>query len=133
MSEVDKVVESGRKRIIALRLTVDEYSGLEKNWKGSTVAKLSEYVRRVLFGKRITVYARSKSLDDLIAELVILKRELHAIGVNFNQAVHRLNITDHSPQMRGWLERFEHDRDRYFALFEELRLKINSISEQWLQ
>ena len=133
MSEKDSGKDTGRKRIIGLRLTGDEYGELEKNWQRSTVKRLSEFVRRVLFGKRITVYSRNQSLDELMAELVLLKRELHAIGVNFNQAVHRLNMTDHSPQMQVWLERFGRDRDRYFVLFEEVKLKINLVSEQWLQ
>ncbi|MGF7073885.1 plasmid mobilization protein [Mucilaginibacter sp. 3215] len=133
MADKDTTADLGRKRIIGLRLTVDEFGELEKNWKQSTVGKLSEYVRRILFGKRITVYSRSQSVDELVAELVVLKRELNAVGVNFNQAVHRLNMLDHSPQMQAWLERFGRDRDRYFELFEEVKLKINSISEQWLQ
>ncbi|QEC65628.1 plasmid mobilization relaxosome protein MobC [Mucilaginibacter ginsenosidivorans] len=123
----------GRTRIIGLRLTSDEYGELEKSWKNSTVKKLSEFVRGALFGRKITVYSRNKSLDELVAELVLLRRELHAIGVNFNQAVHRLNRSDHSPQMQVWVERFGRDRDAYFALFEEVKLKINSVSEQWLQ
>jgi len=133
MAEKDTASAKGRKRIIGLRLNGDEFGELERNWKKSTVSKLSEYVRRVIFGKRITVYSRSQSVDELVAELVVLKRELHAIGVNFNQAVHRLNMLDHAPQMQGWLERFGRDRDRYFLLFEEVKLKINSVSEQWLQ
>jgi len=123
----------GRKRIIGLRLNKEEFDKLEEAWKQSTLNKLSEYVRRVLFGKRITVYSRSKSLDELVAELVVLKRELHAIGVNFNQAVHRLNMLDHSPQMQAWVERFGRDRDRFFVAVDEVRDKVNSISEQWLQ
>ena len=133
MEANEAVKDSGRKRIIGLRLTADEYGELEKSWKNSTVRKLSEFVRRVLFGKRITVYSRSKSLDELVEELVVLRRELHAIGVNFNQAVHRLNLTDHMAQRQIWAERFERDRDRFFALFEEVKLKINSVSGQWLQ
>jgi len=133
MEAKERVKDKGRKRIIGLRLTGDEYGELEKSWKNSTVKKLSEFVRRVLFGKKITVYSRNKSLDELVAELVLLKRELHAVGVNFNQAVHRLNMTDHSPQMQAWVERFMRDRDAYFLLFEEVKLKINSVSEQWLQ
>jgi hypothetical protein len=123
----------GRKRIIGLRLNKDEFDKLEEGWKQSTLKKLSEYVRRVLFGKRITVYSRSRSLDELVAELVVLKKELNAIGVNFNQAVHRLNMLDHSPQMQAWVERFGRDRDRFFVTVDEVRDKINSISEQWLQ
>jgi hypothetical protein len=133
MEQVMEGKDTGRKRIIGLRLTGDEYRELEKSWKKSTVKKLSEFVRRILFGKRITVWSRNQSLDELIAELVVLKRELHAIGVNFNQAVHRLNMLDHSPQMEAWVARFGRDRDSYFRLFEEVKLKINSVSEQWLQ
>jgi len=132
--EAEKMVnDTGRRRIIGLRLTGLEYAELEKSWKNSTVKKLSEFVRRVIFGRKITVYSRNKSLDELVAELVVLKRELHAIGVNFNQAVRRLNMTDHSPQMQAWVERFGRDRDAYLALFEEVKSKINSVSEQWLQ
>ncbi|PTQ99190.1 hypothetical protein C8P68_1025 [Mucilaginibacter yixingensis] len=130
MSEDKK---TGRYRIIGLRLNAAEFEKLETGWKNSTISKLSEYVRRVLFGKRITVYSRNKSLDELVAELVVLRRELNAIGVNFNQAVHRLHMLDHAPQMQVWVERFGRDRDRYFELFGEVVLKVNSISEQWLQ
>ena len=125
--------ETGRKRIIGLRLTGDEFGILEKSWKKSTVKKLSEYVRRVLFGKAVTVYTRNQSLDDLMAELILLRKELNAIGVNFNQAVHRLHTLDHLPQMQRWLKRFEADRDKFFLQVEEVKMKINSIAEQWLQ
>jgi hypothetical protein len=53
--------------------------------------------------------------------------------VNFNQAVHRLNMLDHSPQMQAWVERFGRDRDWFLITVDEVRDKINSISEQWLQ
>ncbi|MBB5396693.1 plasmid mobilization relaxosome protein MobC [Mucilaginibacter sp. AK015] len=125
--------KTGRVRLIGLRLTGDEYTLLDNCWKKSTAGKLSEYVRRVLFGKTMTVYTRNQSLDDLIAEMILLRKELNAIGVNFNQAVHRLHTLDHLPQLQGWLRRFEQDKDVFFSKAEEIRLKINSISAQWLQ
>ena len=125
--------KTGRKRMVGLRLTGDEYGVLEKNWKKSTIRKLSEYVRRVLFGKQVTVYTRNQSLDELIAELIVLRKELNAIGVNFNQAVHRLHTLDHLPQMQRWLAGFERDRNSFFLKVEEIKTKVNSISEQWLQ
>jgi MobC-like protein len=124
---------TGRKRIIGLRLAGDEYGVLEKNWKKSTIKKLSEYVRRVLFGKAVTVYKRNQSLDELMTELVFLRKELNAIGVNINQAVHRLHTLDHLPQMQRWAQGFERDKDVFFLKVEEIKLKVNSISEQWLQ
>jgi hypothetical protein len=125
--------KTGTKRQIGLWLTGDEYLALEKNWKKSTIRERSEYIRRILFGKAVTVYTRNQSLDELMAELILLRKELNAIGLNFNQAAHRLDTLDHLPQMRHWLQTFESDRDMFFAKVEEIKLKVNSISEQWLQ
>ncbi|SDF13282.1 hypothetical protein SAMN05216464_11369 [Mucilaginibacter pineti] len=125
--------KTGRTRIIGLRLTTEEYGAVEKNWKNSTIRRLSEFVRRILFGKAVTTYSRNQSLDDLVAELVQLRKELNAIGVNINQAVHRLHTLDYVPQMTSWIEAFEHDRDSLFARVEEIKIRINLISDQWLQ
>lgn len=122
-----------RVKEIRLLLTSDEHGLLEKNWKKSTMRNLTDYVRRVLFGKPVTVYTRNQSLDELMAELILLRRELNAIGVNFNQAVRRLHTLDHLPQIQHWLEGFETDRDRFFLQVKEIQKKIDSISVQWLQ
>jgi hypothetical protein len=125
--------KTGRCRIIGLRLTGDEYAGLEKNWKKSTVRKLSEYVRRVLFGKVISVKMRNQSLDELMAELPLLRKELNAIGVNINQAVHRLHTLDHLPQMQFWLKSFEQDKGALFWLVEAIKSRLDFMADQWLQ
>ncbi|QEM09995.1 plasmid mobilization protein [Mucilaginibacter rubeus] len=125
--------DEGRKRIIGLRLTADEYGELEKSWKRSTIRKLSEYVRRLLFGKSFIVFTRDQSKDELLAEMALLRRELNAIGVNFNQAVHRLNMLDHSPQMQEWVRRFERDKDRYFLALESIQARLKMMSSAWLQ
>ncbi len=125
--------KSARKRIIGLRLTADEYTQVEKSWKSSTIKKLSEYVRRILFGKPVTVYTRDQSLDELVAELMLLRKELNAIGVNFNQAVHRLNAMDHGPQFQGWLAGFNRDKTVLFGKLDEIKVKMDLIADQWLQ
>ena len=125
--------KTGRVRIIGLRLTGDEYAVLEGRWKKSTVKKLSEFVRRVLFGKTITVKTRNASLDEFMAELVLLKKELNAIGVNFNQATHRLHTLDHLPQMQGWLLVWDRDKERLFGQIETIKVQLLKVEEQWLQ
>ncbi|MFD0763236.1 plasmid mobilization relaxosome protein MobC [Mucilaginibacter lutimaris] len=124
---------SGRKRRITLRLTNEEFLELENQWKNSTLRKLSDLVRRLIFGRKFTVYTRNKSMDDLLEEMALLRRELNAIGVNFNQAVHRLNMLDHAPQMRVWLARFEQDREHYFAAVAAIERKLVSLNDIWLQ
>jgi hypothetical protein len=125
--------KTGRVRIIGLRLTGDEYGVLEGRWQKSTVKKLSEFVRRVLFGKVITVKTRNASLDDFMAELILLKKELNAIGVNFNQATHRLHTLDHLPQMQRWLVGWERDKEILFGQISAIKNHLEQVEEQWLQ
>jgi hypothetical protein len=61
------------------------------------------------------------------------RKELNAIGVNFNQAVHRLHTLDHVPQMQIWLLAFDRDKQVLFAKMDEIKTRINLISDQWLQ
>jgi hypothetical protein len=125
--------ETGRKSRIALRMTSDEYGLLVGRWKRTTIKKLSEYIRRVLFGKELTVKTRNASLDEFMAEMLLLKKELNAIGVNFNQATHRLHTLDHLPQMQHWLISWEHDKERLFGQIEAIKIALGKVEEEWLQ
>jgi hypothetical protein len=118
---------------VAFMLLPDEYAKLETTWKKTTVRTLSEYLRRFIFNKPITSYIRNQSLDDFMAEMVLLRKELNAIGLSFTQAVQRLHTLDNLPQMQRWLHDFRRDKNGLFEKIEEIRLKINSISDRWLQ
>lgn len=114
-------------------MTSDEYGLLVGRWKRTTIKKLSEYIRRVLFGKELTVKTRNASLDEFMAEMLLLKKELNAIGVNFNQATHRLHTLDHLPQMQHWLISWEHDKERLFGQIEAIKIALGKVEEEWLQ
>ncbi|QEM08172.1 plasmid mobilization relaxosome protein MobC [Mucilaginibacter rubeus] len=122
MDEVKAQKKTGRWRVINFRLTTKEYDLLSGRWKQTTLKKLSAYVRQVLFGRKLTVKTRNVSADELVAELVLLKKELNAIGVNFNQAVHRLHTLDHASQMQDWLRRWDADKMVLFKQLPERRV-----------
>jgi hypothetical protein len=125
--------EIGRIKVINFRLNADEYKQLVGNWKKTTLKKLSAYIRHILFGRAITVRTRNASLDEFMGELLLLKKELNAIGVNFNQATHRLHTLDHLPQMQHWLIGWERDKERLFGKMEEINLQLGRVEEAWLQ
>ena len=124
---------SGRCRVINFRLTGDEYDQLVLGWKRTTLKKLSAYIRKFLFGRVLTVRTRNASLDDFMAELVLLKKELNAIGVNVNQATHRLHTLDHMPQMQRWLVDWERDKGVLFGQIDLIKGALAKVEEQWLQ
>lgn len=119
--------------MVHFALTREEYDILEKGWKKSIIIKLSEYIRRMLFEKPITFYTRNQSLDELMGELILLRRELNAIRTNLDEAVLRLHTQEHLPEVRRWLEEFECDQARLLSNVEDIKTKIYSIGTQWLQ
>ena len=122
-----------RKRIIGLRLTMQEYQQIEKQFKNSTANKMSDYVRHVLFDKPITVYQRNKSLDDFMTEMITLRNELNSIGKNFNQAVKKLHTLQQIAEFKAWIITYELEKKTLFNKVDEIKNRINKIADEWLQ
>ena len=131
--KVMKEKNVSRPRIIGLRLTLTEFEQLEKRLKNSTSNKLSDYFRRVLFNKPITVYHRNQSLDDFMAEMIVLRQELGGIGNNINQAVKKLHTLQQIAEFRQWIILYELEKKTLFNKVDEIKNRINKIADQWLQ
>ncbi len=124
---------SNRCRIIGLRLSLKEYEQVEQRCKNSTAKKLSEFVRMVLFNKPITVYQRNKSLDDFMAEIMLLRNELNSVGNNFNQAVKKLHTLQQISDFKNWIISYETEKQTLFNKVDEIKNRINKIADEWLQ
>ena len=124
---------SNRTRIVGLRFTPEEYAKIEKKWKASTCRKLSDYIRRHLFGKSISTTFRNQSLDDMIHEMMQLFKELNGIGNNFNQAVKKLHTLNQIPEFKVWIISAELDKKILFDKIDEIKNYIRKISEKWLR
>jgi len=127
-SEKNKLV-----RKVTVRFKQAEYNIINASFKKTTKRKLSEYIRFVLLEKPVTVYTRDQSIDDLMAQLVLLKNELSAIGSNFNQAVKRLHIMDKPAELKPWILVNEKHKENFFSKVIEINQKISEIASVWLQ
>jgi len=125
--------KSNRTRFIGIRLTPGEYAKLEQQWKASTCRKLSDYMRRVLFEKQVITFYRNRSLDDLVAEMTKLRKELNHIGNNFNQAVKRLHTLDRINEFKIWLNAWKVEKITLFNKIDEIKKQIQKIAKSWLQ
>ncbi|MDI5894810.1 plasmid mobilization relaxosome protein MobC [Flavobacterium sp. LB1P51] len=124
---------SNRTRIVGLRFTPEEYVKIERKWKASTCRKLSDYIRKHLFNKPINTTYRNQSLDDMTCEMMLLYKQLNAIGNNFNQAVKKLHTLDQIPEFKVWIISSEQDQKILLNKVEEIKICIQKISEKWLQ
>lgn len=122
-----------RNRIIGLRLRADEYEKVERHWKRSTCRKLSDYVRRVLLDKPVTMFYRDKSADDGLAEMAKVRTELAHLGNNFNQAVKRLHTLSTTPELKRWITVYELDIKIIQNKIEQLKMSMKTLTEKWLR
>ena len=120
-----------RKKWLTVRLSEDEQKKLYKLYKKTTCRDLSEYARNVLLKEPVHVLYRNQSADDFLAEMIQLKKELNAIGNNFNQVVHKLHILDHDHQIKVWLVLNESHKQTFFKKIDEIKEKLSQIHELW--
>jgi hypothetical protein len=128
-----KAKEENKSRIIGLRLSPKEYEQVQKKCQKSTPYKLSEYVRRMVLSKPLKVYYRNQSLDELMNELIGLRKELNSIGNNFNQAVKKLHSLSQIPEFRTWLLTWEVEKQTLLSKVEEIKKRMGKMEDIWLQ
>jgi len=116
-----------------VRLHEDERKKLDLLYSQSTSNSLSEYARDVLLKKPVNILYRNQSADEFLAEMILLKNELNAIGKNFNQVVHKLHTLDHVPEIKAWVILNESSKKIFMKKVEEIKDKVNEIYQQWSQ
>ena len=122
-----------RVRILNIRLSEYEFKKIHEGFSRSTKRKRSEYIRNILLEKPITVYTRSKSIDDFLNEMILLRQELNHIGNNFNQLVKKLHMMEEEWEIKSWVILNEKIQSLLIKKVEEIENKIIQIDSKWSQ
>lgn len=122
-----------RNRIAAVRFTASEYESLERRFKATTCRQMSEYLRNCLLHKPVTVKHRDASLDEFMLEFIRLRKELAALGNNFNQTVRKLHTLQQIPEFRHWILNTEAQRERLLLTVSDIQKLASEITSKWLQ
>ncbi len=121
------------KQWISIRVKPEEYDLVYRLYAATTCRKLSQYVRKVLLQKPVTVNYRNQSADDYLKEVIQLKNELHGIANNFNQSVKRLHTLQTIPEIKTWIVVNEATQKALGAKIEEIRLYMSQLHQLWSQ
>jgi hypothetical protein len=121
-----------KSKMVVIRMNSQEYEQVERLRKQSTEKNLSSYLRKVSLQKPVTIKYRNQSADDFLAQMLELKKELNAIGNNFNQAVHKLHLLDKIPEFRAWIQQYDGLHQAFIRKAEQINFKVNELYEQWL-
>ena len=116
---------------ISFRVKPEEYQKIHGLFSKTTHRKLSEYARNVLLQKPVTIKVRNESADQFLHEMIGLKKELNAIGNNYNQAVKKLHTFNHIGEVKWWMNSHEPLHQNFLQLTERIFQKLNEIHRQW--
>lgn len=120
------------KEWISFRVKPSEYDTLHKLFSKTTCRKLSEYCRNVLLQRPVTVRYRNDTADEFLTQMLQLKKELNAIGHNYNQSIRKLHSLNHDSEIRRWLAENELIQQSFLDKTEQINLKLAQIHKQWL-
>ncbi|MDB5119769.1 MAG: hypothetical protein JWN56_987 [Sphingobacteriales bacterium] len=122
-----------RTKWVNIRLTPAEFKTIQHAYKKTKFRKISEYIRDVILEKDITLIYRDQSMDDMLEELIQLRKELNAVGVNFNQAVKKLNSVAGAPDTHLWQSMLTVLRDKLEPSIRQIKDHIHSYADLWSQ
>ncbi len=125
--------EENRSRRVITRFKPKEYELLESRFKKTMFRKLSEYTRNVLLEKSITVTYRDKAMDDILEELILLRRELNAAGNNLNQAMRSINTAHGQAGAELWRNLLSTLSSRVEPAINQIKEQMNRYAEIWSQ
>ena len=66
-------------RFLSIRLSADEYAEVYQHLQQSTCRSLTEYVKKVLTNKPVTVKVRDQSREDILQQLTLIKSRLETL------------------------------------------------------
>lgn len=123
--------KSTTKSWISFRVKPKEYDTIHCHFSKTNCRKLSEYARNVLLQKPVTIKYRNESADNFLAEMILLKNELNAIGNNYNQAVKKLHTLDRVPEINNWLTSNKKTHELFLEKTEQIRERMDQIYRLW--
>jgi hypothetical protein len=126
-------MEENRSHRLIVRFKPTEFELIEKRFKKTTFRKLSEYTRNVLLEKTITVTYRDKAMDDILEELILLRRELNAVGNNLNQAMRTINAAHGNADAKLWLNLLKTISGRVEPAINQIKEQMNQYADLWSQ
>ncbi len=125
--------DANRLKRVTTRFKEDEFKLIDNRFKKTRFRKLSEYIRSVLLEKPVTVMYRDKSMDEVLEELILLRKELNAIGNNLNQTVRNINSAHGGADTRLWINLLGIINSKLEPSINQIKDRMNNYAELWSQ
>ncbi|PUZ28613.1 hypothetical protein DCC81_03780 [Chitinophaga parva] len=118
---------------VKTRISEKEFARLSSLIGQTRYRNMSELLRALLAKEPVTVYTKDGSLAVVMEELVLLRRELSAIGNNLNQVTRHLNSLKGQPGKAALLLQADATISQVQRQLEKIYPLISQLALKWLQ
>ena len=118
---------------VRTRVTKGTAERLEKLRAFSDCHSIGELTRRILSGDTITIYHKDASMDGVMEQLVLIRRELKAIGTNMNQVTRSFHQTDDNNRKGFYALKLAAQYQEAASRINLLLSLISQLSKKWLE
>jgi hypothetical protein len=118
---------------IRTRVRAVVFQRLQNLVKTNDCQSLAELTRRILSREKIICYHRDTSLDEPLEELIRIRKELNAIGVNINQITHSFHTSDTPGKQVFHSLKIAEEYKKVGEKVDFLSKMIFELGQKWLQ
>ncbi|HMG89901.1 MAG TPA: hypothetical protein VK589_07570 [Chryseolinea sp.] len=116
---------------VGVRFDEKTYNKL-KTWVEQTNASsVGELVRKIITKEKVTFYVRDISMEDSTAELIRIRKEINAIGVNINQLTQEYHSANSFEQRLSPALKIHELYQKVTDKVNEVWKEVNEMSRKW--
>lgn len=118
---------------IQTKVNEKTYRFLEQTLAKSDCLTIDELVRRILSREKVIIKTRDASMDGIMEELIGIRIELKALGVNVNQIKHHFHLAPDPERRLFHAIKVEEQYTKVGNKVDELLDKVAMLTQKWLQ
>ncbi|WP_316787729.1 plasmid mobilization protein [Pedobacter frigoris] len=122
-----------RSQWLHVRITKAEETIIKKAFGKTTEKKISDYIRKIILGKPMIGAVRNQTLQDILSELLALRKDLNGIANNYNQVVKKLHTMPKEKSLDQWILGFRLQEKNLVKSIETIRDYISKTAAEWLR
>lgn len=119
--------------IVRTRICDKAFKRLSDLVESSNCRTICQLARKILSGDRFLYYHVDKSLEAPVEQLILIREELRAIGVNINQITHQFHKSDSRQQRMIHALEVSEEYGKVGDKVEVLIKMVADLGERWLQ
>lgn len=120
-------------RPIIIRVTEATFKRLDGIRKQSRQPTIGEVARRILTNKQLKLFYFDITMNPIMEELALIRKELKAIGININQITRTFNQEKTSPNRHEHVTKVAMEYQNVDVKVDRLLTIISNLAEKWLQ